>query len=131
MCCTLVNRTCIDNIVNTSSDPVEAVLVPTSSISGEVGAWVDVHIGIEESLVISKNGSSDRWPGSLDRQDSLDCITLDLFSGLRIQDHGLDTEEGQSGRSWLCFVSARKSSDDDRTGLGLEKTVQLGTYVSS
>ena len=56
--------------------------------------------------MIVVDGSSNRWPRSLDGEDSLLSVTLDERSGRRIEEDGLDSEEGESSCSGLGLSSS-------------------------
>lgn len=86
----------VDDIINAAPDPVKAVLVSAGSIAGKVGARVNIHVGVEESLMVAVDGSSNGRPGPLDRQDAFDCVTFDLLARLRVQDDRLNAKEWQS-----------------------------------
>ncbi|KAI6769992.1 hypothetical protein HG530_004621 [Fusarium avenaceum] len=61
----------IDDIVNATPDPVEALVVPGSTVSGEVVALVDI-------------------------KNTLDVVAMNLFAANRVDESGFDTKEGQT-----------------------------------
>src|SRR5579872_3840595 len=89
------------------------------------------HEGIEITVIVSPDSSSNRWPGFPDTQNTFNVITLKDFSCLGIENNWVDAEEGHSCRSWLGFDSTREWSDHDRSGLGLPPSVDDGTLPLS
>jgi hypothetical protein len=62
------HSTHIDNIINTTTNPVVALVVTGCTISSEVVSGVDIEIDIHESLVRTPYRSCHRWPWSFEYQ---------------------------------------------------------------
>ena len=52
----------IDDIVNSPSDLVVAILVPQSPVSTEIEAGIGTVVGVEELLVVSIDSPCHSWP---------------------------------------------------------------------
>lgn len=109
----------VDDIVNTTLDPDVAVLVPSSTIAGEVEAGVRAHISFEVTLVVAPDGTSDRGPWISESQNTLNAVAFKLLAGGSVENDGVDTPEGDGGGTGLGGDSTGEWSDDDRAGLGL------------
>lgn len=131
----------VHNVVDTATDPVVAVVIATSAISGELegvsrAQWrsssnnnnntttyvvtlVDVQVGVHIALVGTPDGASHAGPGLLEGQYTLDVVATDLLTGDGVDDGGLDTEEGQRGTAGLGRSDTTQRSDHVRAGLGL------------
>lgn len=83
-------------------------MITSSSITSEVVARIDVHVGLEESLVITVDGPSDRRPRFANSENSLDFVTFDLLARCRIEKDDIDTEERKSRGSRLGFGGSGK-----------------------
>ena len=53
--------------------------------------------------MIIEDGSCDGWPGGGDGQQTLDVVALNGFFLILIQQHWLDSKEGERGRAYLYF----------------------------
>lgn len=84
-----------------------------------VVSLVDVEVGIHVPLVSTPDGAGHARPRLLDRQDTLDIITLQLLAGDRVDDGGLDAEERQGGTAGLRGCHTTQRGDNVRTRLCL------------
>lgn len=118
----------VDDIVDTTLDPDVAVLVPSSTVAGEVEAGIRAHVGFEVTLVVAPDGTGDRGPWVSESQNTLDAVAFELLAGRSVENDGVDTPEGNGGGAGLGGDGTGEGSDDDRAGLGLplEKTPGQG-----
>jgi hypothetical protein len=58
--------------------------------------------------VVAVDGPGDTRPRLLDSEDSLLLVAFDEGSGGGVEEHGLDTEEGEGGGSGLGLGSSGK-----------------------
>lgn len=119
----------VDDIVNTSLDPVVAVLVPSTRVTEEEVSRVGTEVGVEVSLVVAVDGTSNSGPRTLGNKDTLDVSALENLAVGRVEDCDVDTEEGESGGSWLGSDTARDGGDHVGTGLGHPVSVDDGTLA--
>src|SRR5258708_35749119 len=85
----------IDDIVHTSFDPDITVLIPSSTITGEVvtGVWLqrgssnefyravnqtNRHVCLKVAFLIPPDGPGNRWPSGLDNEHTVYSVTLEL-----------------------------------------------------
>ncbi|KAH3686978.1 hypothetical protein WICPIJ_002047 [Wickerhamomyces pijperi] len=66
----------VDNVIDSTSDPVVAVVISTSTITGEVVAWVWLQVGLNVSGMVVPDGSGNGWPCGLDGQDTGNIVPL-------------------------------------------------------
>jgi hypothetical protein len=59
-----------------------------------VVALVDVKVGIQVSLVAAVDGTSNAGPCLLEGENALNIVAVKLLSRDRVNDGGLNTEEG-------------------------------------
>lgn len=102
----------VHNVVDTATDPVISVVVTTGTISSEllwsasgvshrmgseayVVTLVYVQIGVHVPFVGTPDSAGHTGPGFLESQNTLDIVTLNLFTGDRVNDSGLNAEERQ------------------------------------
>lgn len=93
-------------------------LVAVHTISREVCVLVDVHVGLQVSLVVSVDGSADAGEDSLDAEHARDVVALEQHA-LRRENHRLDAEERQRRATRLHRRRAREGSEKVTAGLGL------------
>lgn len=84
-----------------------------------VVALVNVQVRVHIPLVSTPHGSSHARPRLLERQDTLDIIALELFTGDRIDDSRLNAKEGESCGTRLGWCDAAERCNDVGSGLGL------------
>jgi hypothetical protein len=79
--------------------------------------------------VITVNRTGDTGPGLLDAENALNSVTLDDFTGGRVEEHGLDTEEGKGGCSGLGLGRSGKRTVGRKGQLEKEREGRNGTNV--
>jgi len=121
----------IDDIINTTANPIETFMITTSSITGELpirifhesGKYVVSRIGLQidvhETVVRSPDCSSHRWPGLLDAQHAFNVISVQFFSRCRIDDSGFNTEERERCTAWFGRGTEGERRNNVATGLSL------------
>lgn len=109
----------VDDIINTSTDPVVSLVITSSAITSEVVSLVDVEVGVKETLVGSPDGTGHRWPWVLDGKDTLDIVSLNLDTGDWVDDGWGDTKEWEGSGSWLGWGDTSEWGNDVGTGLRL------------
>jgi hypothetical protein len=125
----------VDDVVDASSDPVVALVVTASTVSGKlrlsvyflqapglqthIVAFVNIQICVHVPLVCSPNGAGHAGPWLLESQHTLYIITVYFFAGNGIDDCGLDAEEGEGRRSRLSWRNTTKWGNNVRPGLRL------------
>lgn len=99
----------VDNIINSSSNPVVAFMIPTSAVTSElpivseqisssqtdtnIVAFVNIQVGVHVPLVGSPHSPSHARPWLLECQYTFNIISMDLFSRNRIDDGRFDAKE--------------------------------------
>jgi len=135
----------IDDVVDTTADPVIAFMIATSAVAREleeslvsfarrssfiqvthVVALVHIQIRIHVPLVRAPNCASHAWPWLLDCQDTLNIVTVQLLARDRVDDSGFDTEKGQRGATGFRGCDTCQWSDDMGTGFGLPVCLSAG-----
>lgn len=76
------------------------------------------------------HGARHTGPGLLESQDTLDIVAKNLFSGDRVDDRGLNTEERKGRTARLGGGNTAKGSDDVGASLGLPICLQRNQLVS-
>jgi len=128
----------VDNIVNTAADPVKAVVITACTVTSELhhvrqsilarpsAIWntyvvtlVHIQVCLHVSLVGSPDSPGHARPRLLESQDTLDVITMDLFSRDRVNNCRLDAKEGERGGTRLGRSNARQWCNDIGTRLSL------------
>ena len=109
----------VDNVIDTAADPVVALVVTSSTVTSEVVSLVDVQVCIHISLVCTPDGTSHAGPCLLEGQNALDVVAVELLAGNRVDDCGLDAEEGKGSTTGLGRGDTSEGSDDVRAGLCL------------
>jgi hypothetical protein len=102
----------VDNVVNTSADPVVSLVVTGSSVSREVVSLVDVQVGVHVALVSTPDGTGHRGPGLAESQNSLDVVSDELLTRDGVDNAGVDSEEGEGSRSGLGGSASSEGSDN-------------------
>jgi hypothetical protein len=100
----------VDDIVDTSSDPVIAFVITSSTVSSELSCqprttiqviWTDivsfvhVQVCVHVTLVRAPDCASQTGPWLLERQNTFDIVAVDLLARDGIDDCGLDAKEGK------------------------------------
>jgi len=75
-------------------------------------ALVDVQVGVHVPLVSPPDGPGHAGPRLLEGQNTLDIVTMQLLARDRVDDGGVDTEEGERGTAGLGGGNTSKGSDD-------------------
>jgi hypothetical protein len=70
------------------------------------------------------HGAGHTGPWLLEGKDTLDIIAKDFLSGDRVNNSGLNTEEGQRSTAGLGGGDTTKGSDNVGTGLSLPVCLQ-------
>lgn len=109
----------VDDIVDTSTDPVESLVVSGSTVTGEVVALVHAEVGLLVSLVGAPDSSGHAGPGLLEAEDTLAVVSCNLLTADGVDESGLDAKEGQRGGTGLGRSDTSQGSDDVGAGLGL------------
>ena len=81
----------IDHVVDPAGDPVIAVRVAAAAVAGEVLALVGGEIGVDEALVVAKDGARYRGPGIEDHEIAGDRSFEQV--ALAVDDCRLDAEK--------------------------------------
>ena len=119
----------LDNVVDTSLDPDVAILVAGGSITEEEVARVrlyvslfpplaHLHVSLKVTLVVTKDGTSDRRPRSLGSQNTLNFVALEDLATSRVDDIDVHTKDGEGSSSRLGLDCSWKRSDGDGAGFG-------------
>ncbi|KAH3658854.1 hypothetical protein OGATHE_006580 [Ogataea polymorpha] len=114
----------IHNVVDSSSDPIVAIVVSSSTVSREVEPRVRLQIGFHVPVVVFVDGSCERRPAGSDGKHSLDIISFQNFSGNRVDDDGVHAEERQRGCTRLGRNSTCQWCDQVRSRFGLPVRVR-------
>jgi hypothetical protein len=85
---------------------------------------INIQIRIHVSLVCAPDGTGHAGPWLLDGQHALDVVAVQLLAGHRVDDRGLDAEEGKGAGPGLGRRDACQRRDD--VGPGLRLPVCLG-----
>lgn len=80
---------------------------------------VQIKIGLHVSLVITPNCASHARPRFLDRQNTLDVISINLFARDGIDDGEFDTEKRQRGASRFSGRDSSQGCNYVRASFGL------------
>ena len=91
----------VDHVVDPAGDPPVAVGVAAAAVAGEIVALVLGEVGRHEALVVAEDGAHLAGPAAIDREDAGGLGLGELGAGVRVEDHGLDAEEGQGRRAGL------------------------------
>lgn len=121
----------VDNIIDTTANPVVAVVIATRAVTGElqevnqfqshgtgnkatsyVVALVHIQVGIQVTLVGAPHRAGHTGPRLLESQNTLDIVATNLLARDRVDDGGLNTEEGQGGATGLGRSHTTQGSDD-------------------
>lgn len=113
--------------IDSATDPDIAILVPSSTISGEIIARIGVEIGFHKAMVIVVDSASHGGPGLLDGQDASNIVAFQLFSSSRIQDGSSNAKEGERSRARLGRRSARQWAHYNRASFSLPISVHNST----
>ena len=84
-----------------------------------VVSLVHVQVCIHVSLVCAPDCAGHTGPWLLECQNTLNVVSVDLFTGNRVYDGRLDAKEWEGGTTWLGGSYTSKRSDDMGTGLSL------------
>lgn len=103
----------VDDVVNTTLNPDVAVLVPSSTVAGEVESWVRAHVCLEVTLVVAPDGTSDRRPRVSESQDTFNTVALELLAGRSVENDSFDAEEGDGGGTGFGWDGTWEGGDDD------------------
>jgi hypothetical protein len=129
----------VDDVVDSSADPVVALVITPGAVAGElpwlvglsgrgkgthVVSGVDVQVRVHVPLVSAPDGAGHAGPRLLERQHALDIVAVDLLAGNRVDDRWLDAEEGEGGAARLSWGDAGQGSDDMGAGLRLPVRLQ-------
>jgi len=109
----------VDDIIDTSTNPVVTLVITTSSVTREVVALVHIQVGIHVTLVCSPDSACHTRPRLLNGKNTFDIIAVELFTGYRVDDGELDTEEGKGSTTRLGRSDTSKRCDDVRSCLSL------------
>jgi hypothetical protein len=109
----------VDNVIDTATDPVVALVVTGSTVASEVVSLVDVQVCVHVSLVCTPDGTSHAGPCLLEGQNTLDVVAVKLFAGDGVDDCGFDTEEGKGSATGFGRGDTGEGSNDVRAGLCL------------
>lgn len=131
----------VHHVVHSSSDPVVAFVITSSTISSELRPLalivvdefclpppkksthiiplIHIQIGVHVSLVRSPDCAGHAGPWLLECQNALYIIAMNFFASDGVNDCRLDPEEGQRGRSRLCRRDASEWRNDMGSSLGL------------
>jgi hypothetical protein len=134
----------VDNVIDASTDPVEALVVTGGTISGELSyqvndivssksvskrdktyvvALVHVIVSVHVALVGTVHGAGHAGPGLLERQNTFDVVAGEFLAGNRVDNGGLDTEERQ--RSTARFGRSNTGKRCNDVGAGFRLPVSL------
>src|SRR5712672_2348579 len=111
----------VDDVVHSSRQPIETVLVPPGAVAGEVEPRKGREISLHETLVIAKNRTHHSRPRAGDTQISF-AGTVDHIVVV-VDDYRFNAEEGPRRRSRLQWRRARDRGDQDAAGFGLPPSV--------
>ena len=109
----------VQNIIDTSGDPNEAIFITSATVPGEIVARVWLHVHRQIALMISEAGPSNARPRLLDGQHSLDAVALNLLSSRRIQHDRVNAIKGQSTTARFHGGASGKIRHDMTARLGL------------
>lgn len=109
----------VDDIINTTTDPVVSVVVTASTITGEIITLINVQISIHIALVSAPDGTGHARPWLLESQHTLDVIAEDLLARHWVNDGRLNAEERQGRTARLRGRDTAQGSDHVRAGFGL------------
>ncbi|KAH3663721.1 hypothetical protein OGAPHI_005122 [Ogataea philodendri] len=121
----------VDHIVNSTSDPVVTVVISTSTVSCEVETWVWLQVSIDVTVVVFVHGSSHGWPTGSDSQHTFNIVSFKHLSSDRVNDDSINSEEWQSGCTWLGRNSTSQRSNQVGARLGLPVSVRNVTQALS
>ena len=96
-----------------------ASITPNASLGTHVVSLVHVEISIHVPLVSAPDCAGHAGPRLLEGEHTLDIVAVDLFTGHRVDDGGLNAEEGQRRGPRLCWSNTTQRCDDMRASLGL------------
>src|SRR5215813_1704978 len=108
----------INHIVYPTGDPVVTILIPTTTVTGEVLPRIKRKIGLAKAFVIAIHGPHYSWPRELNAQVAGDIIASE-FIALIIDHARLHAKERQSRRAWLGPDRARERGNENAAGFGL------------
>jgi len=66
----------VDDIVDTSPDPVVALVVTSSTVTREVVPLVHVEVGVHVALVCTPDGTCHTGPWLLDGENTLNIVAV-------------------------------------------------------
>src|SRR5262249_33859584 len=96
----------VDHVVDPAGDPVVAVFVAPTAVTGEVLAWVALEVGVDEALMVAIDGAHHAGPGIGDAQVAGCGALLNLAIG--VDDLGDHPEERLRRRTGLESGRARQ-----------------------
>lgn len=109
----------VDDVINTSANPVVTLVVTSCTVSGEVVALVHVQVCVHVTLVCSPDSAGHAGPWLLESKHALYVVAVLLLARDRVDDGGLDAEEGEGCGAGLRGSDTAEGCDNVGTGLGL------------
>mmetsp|Transcript_35528 Transcript_35528/g.52903 ORF Transcript_35528/g.52903 Transcript_35528/m.52903 type:complete len:394 (-) Transcript_35528:703-1884(-) len=109
----------VEDIIDTTSNEVEAVLVTKDRVTGKVEAWVGLHVDCHVPLVITQACTGHTRPRLADGKDALDVIAFNNLSVLNVKNDKVNTVEWKSTRTRLHGRDTRKVGHDVSSRLRL------------
>ena len=75
----------VEDIINSASDPEEAIFVADGAVSGEVISGILLHVSRQVSLMIAENSSCHGRPRLSHNKNARDTISFDESSLFGVQ----------------------------------------------
>ncbi|MNM79754.1 hypothetical protein D3C81_916990 [compost metagenome] len=114
----------VDHVIDAASDPVIAIFIATAAVTGEIAARVGAEVGVDETLVVTVDGTHLARPRVTDDQIAFGRAFQRFAIGT--DQRGLHAEEGQCRRAGLQVDRTGQWRDQDAAGLGLPPGIDDG-----
>lgn len=121
----------LDHIIHSTLDPDVTILISSSTVTEEEVSRVRLHVCLEVSLVISEDCSCQRRPVRFGHEYTLDIVSLQNLTTLRVNNGKVHTEEGECSGTRFGGDGSWKGCDNVRTRLSHPVGIDDGTLVLS
>ncbi len=100
----------VDHVIDTTGNPVIAVFVTATTVTGKVVTFVVREIGLLKPLMVTPNSPHLTGPAVFDAQNTFDAIARDFRTRSRFQHHRFNTKERFHRRTRLHRMRAGQGS---------------------
>ena len=115
----------IQHIIYSSGNPVIAVLVTSTAVTGEVESFVSAEICLNKSLMITIHGAHLSGPWMFDTQ--IPFSNTFQFFAVSIHQEGLDSKKRTCCGAWFGTGCSRKRSNHNPACFGLPPSINNWT----